>query len=81
MTGYLATAPAGEVLAAAAALAGEPTAEEACAEAATDFGGLSCPAMAVTAYDEGSRSTYPAPRRVWISRGSLVSIFRRSTDT
>ena len=32
-------------------------------------------------YDDGSRSTYPTPRRVWISRGSRVSIFRRSTDT
>jgi hypothetical protein len=73
--------PAGDVLAAAAALAGEPAAGEACAEAATDFDGLSCPAMAVTAYDEGSRSTYPTPRRVRISRDSLVPIFRRSTDT
>jgi hypothetical protein len=32
-------------------------------------------------YEDGSRSTYPTPRRVWISRGSLASIFRRSTDT
>ena len=28
-----------------------------------------------------SHSTYPTPRRVWISRGSLVSTLRRSTDT
>ena len=33
------------------------------------------------AYDDGSRSTYPTPRRVWISRGSFVSTLRRSTDT
>ena len=33
------------------------------------------------AYEDGSRSTYPTPRRVWISLGSLVSTLRRSTDT
>ena len=38
------------------------------------------PDMATTGYD-GSRSTYPTPRRVWMSRGSLVSILRRSTET
>ena len=32
-------------------------------------------------YEDGSRSTYPTPRRVWISLGSLVSTLRRSTDT
>ena len=31
--------------------------------------------------DEGSRSTYPTPRRVWISRGPLLSTLRSSTDT
>src|SRR5262249_13222554 len=31
--------------------------------------------------EEGSRSTYPTPRRVWISRGSALSTLRRSTDT
>jgi len=31
--------------------------------------------------DEGNRSTYPTPRRVWISRGSVLSTLRRSTDT
>jgi len=36
--------------------------------------------VATTGYD-GSRSTYPTPRRVWISRGSLVSTLRRSTET
>ena len=42
---------------------------------------VSCAVMTSPPYDDGSRSTYPTPRRVWISRGSLVSIFRRSTDT
>ena len=32
-------------------------------------------------YEEGSLSTYPTPRRVWISRGPLLSTLRRSTDT
>ena len=32
-------------------------------------------------YEAGSLSTYPTPRRVWISRGPLLSTLRRSTDT
>ena len=32
-------------------------------------------------YEEGSLSTYPTPRRVWINRGPLLSTLRRSTDT